>query len=141
MFVVTGATGKLGRLVIDSLLLRVPAGQVAVAVRNPARAADIGARGVAVREADYGRPETLGPALQGASTLLLISSSEVGRRFVQHAAVIAAAKAAGVGRIVYTSLLHAPTSRLGLAAEHLATERALLASGLPFTIRIGRAHV
>lgn len=134
MFVVTGATGKLGRLVVDSLLLRVPAGQVAVAVRNPARAADIGARGVAVREADYGRPETLGPALRGASTLLLISSSEVGRRFVQHAAVIAAAKAVGVGRIVYTSLLRAPTSRLGLAAEHLATERALLASGLPWTI-------
>lgn len=134
MFVVTGATGKLGRLVIDSLLRKVPAEQVAVAVRNPAKAADIGARGVAVREADYARPDTLGPALQGASTLLLISSSEVGRRFPQHAAVIAAAKAAGVGRITYTSLLRAPTSRLGLAAEHLATEKALQASGLPHTI-------
>lgn len=134
MIVVTGATGELGSLVINALLRKTPADQIVAAVRTPAKAEAIAAKGVQVREADYSRPETLTPALANVDTLLLISSSEVGSRVPQHEAVIDAAKAVGVGRIVYTSLLHADTSTLALATEHIATERYLQASGLPYTI-------
>jgi len=134
MIVVTGATGELGSLVINALLRKTPADQIVAAVRTPAKAEAIAAMGVQVREADYSRPETLTPALAHVDTLLLISSSEVGSRVPQHEAVINAAKAVGVGRIVYTSLLHADTSTLALATEHIATERYLQASGLPYTI-------
>ncbi|MGB8601845.1 MAG: SDR family oxidoreductase [Rhizomicrobium sp.] len=124
---VTGATGQLGQLVITELKKRVPAHDIIALVRNPAKAA---ALGVAAREADYNRPETLQSALPGADKLLLISSSEVGKRGPQHQAVIDAAKAAGVGFIAYTSLLHADTSPLGLGVEHRTTEAALKASGI-----------
>jgi NAD(P)H dehydrogenase (quinone) len=87
-----------------------------------------------VRQADYSQPATLGAALQGVTRLLLISSSEVGQRTAQHAAVIDAAKAAGVGLLAYTSLLHASSSPLGLAAEHQATEALLAASGVPHVL-------
>lgn len=132
MIVVTAATGHLGRLVIDQLLQKVPARQVVAAVRSPDKARDLAARGVAVRAADYARPETLGPALAGAEKVLLISSSEIGQRYPQHAAVVKAAQAAGVKLLAYTSLLRADTSRIALAAEHKATEEAIRASGLPF---------
>jgi NAD(P)H dehydrogenase (quinone) len=128
---VTAATGQLGRLVIAELERFGHAGQTIALARDTARAADLP---VPVRAFDYSAPAGLAPALAGVDTLLLISSSEVGRRVEQHANVIAAAKAAGVGRIVYTSLLHADTSAISLAAEHLATETAIRASGLPFTI-------
>ena len=128
---ITGATGQLGRLVIERLKARIPVDRILALARDPSKAADLG---VAVREADYDRSETLGTALAGVDTLLLISSSEVGSRTPQHQAVIEAAQAAGVGRIVYTSLLHADVSPLGLAGEHRDTEAMLKASGLPFTI-------
>ena len=134
MIVVTGASGQLGRLVIAALLRTQPADSLVAAVRNPAKAADLAARGVQVRQADYSRPETLGPAFAGADKLLLISSSEIGRRAKQHQAVIDAAKAAGVQLIAYTSLLHADVSPLGLAVEHKQTEAALAASGLPHVL-------
>ena len=134
MIVITGANGQLGSLVIDTLLKSVPASQIVAAVRTPAKAAALAARGVEVREADYERPETLRTAFAGASKLLLISSSEVGKRTAQHQAVIEAAKAAGVQLLAYTSLLHADTSPLPLAAEHLATEQLIQASGLPAVI-------
>jgi NAD(P)H dehydrogenase (quinone) len=133
MIVVTGATGKLGRLVVEGLLQKVPAATVVAAVRSPEKAAALAARGVQVRHADYARPETLATALAGAEKVLLISSSEVGRRAAQHAAVIAAAQAAGVALLAYTSILHAEHARLALAGEHAATERALRASGLGWT--------
>src|SRR5688500_16365309 len=107
MIIVTGATGKLGRLVVEGLLRKVPAEQVAVAVRSPEKGADFAARGVAVRRADYERPETLEAALKGAEKVLLISANEVGKRAPQHKAVIDAAKRAGVKLLVYTSILHA----------------------------------
>jgi NAD(P)H dehydrogenase (quinone) len=133
MIVVTGATGKLGRLVVEGLLQRnVPAQQIVVAVRNPEKAADLTARGVKARRADYGRPETLPAALEGADKVLLVSSSEVGQRLAQHRAVVDAARKAGVRLLAYTSVLRAPTSRLALAAEHKGTEEAIRASGLPF---------
>jgi NAD(P)H dehydrogenase (quinone) len=132
MIVVTGATGHLGRLVVEQLLQKVPATEIAVAVRSPEKAKELAARGVQVRAADYSKPETLGPALAGAEKLLLISASEVGKRAPQHAAVIAAAKQAGVKLLVYTSLLRAGKSKLGLASEHKATEEAIRASGIPY---------
>lgn len=128
---VSAATGQLGRRVIAELARLGHAGQTLALARNPARAADLP---VPVRAFDYSAPATLAPALDGVDTLLLISSSEVGQRVAQHENVIAAARAAGVGRLVYTSLLHADTSAISLAAEHLATETAIRAAGLPFTI-------
>ena len=129
---VTGATGQLGRLVIEGLRARLPVVNIVALVRNVSKAADLG---VDTREADYTRPETLGRALAGIDTLMLISSSEVGQRVVQHRNVIDAAKAAGVKRIVYTSLLHADRSTLvSLAPEHVATESLLKASGLAVTV-------
>ncbi|WP_374479335.1 SDR family oxidoreductase [Zoogloea sp.] len=134
MIVVTGASGQLGRLVIENLLQTVPAAQIVAAVRTPAKVADLAARGVQVREADYNRPETLDTALAGADKLLLISSSEVGSRLPQHRAVIDAAKRAKVGLIAYTSLLRADTTPLPLGAEHKATEQLIAESGLPAVI-------
>ncbi|MBV9789860.1 MAG: SDR family oxidoreductase [Chloroflexi bacterium] len=128
---ITGATGHLGRLVVDKLKANVPAENIVALARTPEKAADLG---VTVREADYNQPETLDQALAGVDTLLLISGSEVGQRVDQHHNVIQAAKKAGVQRIVYTSLLRADTSPLSLAAEHYATEEDLQASGIAFTI-------
>ncbi len=135
MIVVTGASGQLGRLVIQSLLRRqVPASQIVAAVRTPAKAADLAALGVQVRAADYTQPDTLDAALAGAEKVLLISSNEVGQRAPQHQNVIDAARRAGVNLLAYTSLLRADTSPLGLAAEHVATEEALKASGVPHVL-------
>ncbi|MEY2890387.1 MAG: hypothetical protein RJA98_295 [Pseudomonadota bacterium] len=134
MIAITGATGQLGRLVITELLKTQAAATLVALVRTPAKAADLAALGVHVRQADYSQPTTWGAALQGVTRLLLISSSEVGQRTAQHAAVINAAKAAGVALLAYTSLLHADTSPLGLAAEHQATEALLAASGVPHVL-------
>ncbi len=134
MIAITGATGQLGRLVLQNLLKTVPASQIVAAVRSPEKAADLAALGVQVRQADYAQPATLEAAFQGVDKLLLISSSEVGQRAPQHAAVIAAAQKAGVKLIAYTSILRADTSPLGLAAEHKETEAMLRASGIPFVL-------
>ncbi len=129
---ITGATGQLGRLVVESLKRRVPADRIVALVRSPEKAANLS---VETRTFDYNAPPaTLASALAGVETLLLISGNEVGRRVPQHRNVVAAAKQAGVRRVVYTSVLHADTSLLDLAAEHRATEEALKASGLAYTI-------
>jgi NAD(P)H dehydrogenase (quinone) len=133
--VITGATGHLGRLVVESLLARGTAASDIVATgRNTDKLADLAARGVAVAELDYTKPETVAAVVKPGDTLLLVSGSEVGQRAAQHATVIAAAKEAGVARIVYTSAPAATTSALVLAPEHKATEEALVASGVAFTI-------
>lgn len=134
MIVVTGASGQLGRLVIEALLKKLPAGEIVAAVRHPEKVADLAARGVQVRLADYDQPASLAAAFKGADKLLLISASEVGRRVPQHRAVIDAAKAAGVGLLAYTSILHADTSPLPVAAEHQETESLIRASSLPAVI-------
>lgn len=134
MIAVTGASGQLGRLVIEALLQRLPASRIAAAVRNPDRVRDLAERGMAIRQADYDRPETLARAFEGIDKLLLISSSEVGRRAAQHRAVIEAAKRAQVKLVAYTSILRADTSPLPLAAEHAETEALLRASGLPHVV-------
>lgn len=134
MIVVTGATGQLGRLVIQSLLEKIPAAGIVAAVRNLDKAADLAALGITLRQADYDRPASWDAALQGADQVLLISSSEIGKRAAQHQAVIDAARRAGVKLLAYTSLLHADRSPLGLAGEHRDTEAALRAAGLPHVL-------
>lgn len=134
-YAITAATGRLGRLVVDELLDRgVAASDVVAIVRTPARAADLSARGVTVRHGDYARPETLPAALAGVDKLLLISGTDLGRRVAQHTAVIEAATAAGVRRIVYTSVVNADTSTSPVADEHRGTEAALRRARIPHTV-------
>ena len=133
MIVITGATGNLGQHVIAKLLASVPASHIIAAVRNPAKAQDLAAKGVQVRQADYNDGASLDAAFRGATKILLISSSEVGQRAQQHQNVIDAARRAGVALLAYTSVLRADISPLGLAAEHVITEAAIRASGLPYS--------
>lgn len=133
-FLVTGASGQLGRLVIDGLLKTVPAAQIGVLVRSDKAAAELAARGLHVHKGDYARPETLTAAFADVDHALLISSSEIGQRLVQHRNAIEAARRAGVKLLAYISLLHADTSPLGLAQEHRQTEAALKASGVPYAL-------
>ena len=128
---VTGATGQLGRLVVESLKSKVSAETIVALVRNPEKAADLG---IEARTFDYTQAENLVASLKGIDKLLLISGNEVGQRLPQHLAVIDAAKQAGVKQLFYTSILHADSSPLGLATEHLATEVAIKESGLTYTI-------
>jgi NAD(P)H dehydrogenase (quinone) len=132
--VVTGATGQLGRLVLADLLEIAPATRLIGVVRNTASAKDLADRGIELRTANYDDPETLSAAFEGADKVLLISSSEVGRRVAQHANVIAAARKAGVKLLAYTSLLRADTSPMALAVEHRETEALIRASGIPFVL-------
>jgi NAD(P)H dehydrogenase (quinone) len=133
--IVTGATGHLGRLAVESLLKRgVPAEHIVATGRKVDKIDDLAARGVQVRHIDFDRPETLGAAFAGASHLLLVSGSELGQRVPQHRNAVDAAKAAGVGLIVYTSAPRADTTPMLLAAEHRITEELVRASGLPFVL-------
>lgn len=134
MICVTAATGKLGREVVKFLLNKVTPNELVLAVRNSEKAQEFAQRGVVVREADYDHPETLEKAFKGVRKLLLISSPSVGRRVEQHRNVIEAAKQAGVETIIYTSVLHADRSRLGvIAEEHRQTEAIIKSSGLDYT--------
>ena len=128
---ITGATGQLGRLVIENLKRKVAEENLVALVRTPEKASDLG---IETRAFDYEKPESLAGALQGIDHLLLISGNEVGKRRQQHENVINAAQQAGVKWIIYTSLLHADRSTLSLAEEHKATEDALKASGIAYTI-------
>lgn len=134
MIAITGATGQLGQHVVANLLKTTAADQLVAVVRNPAKAEALSQQGVNVRQADYGDEGALTKALQGVEKLLIISSSEVGQRAPQHRNIIQAATAAGVKFIAYTSLLHADTSPLGLAEEHVATEKMLADSGIPYAL-------
>ncbi len=128
---VTGATGQLGRLVVESLKSKISAEAIVALVRNPSKADDLG---VEARTFDYAKAETLIASLQGIDKLLLISGNEIGQRLPQHKAVIDAAKQAGIKQLFYTSILHADSSSLSLAVEHAATEKAIKESGLTYTI-------
>ena len=133
--VVTGATGHLGRLAVESLLERgIPAEQITATGRRTETLADLEEKGVKVRRADYTDPASLSEAFAGADRVLLVSSSEVGQRTQQHANAIKAAKEAGVGLIAYTSIPKADTSSLLLAEEHRATEQLLAESGVPHVV-------
>lgn len=134
MIVVTGASGAMGQLVVQGLLEKVPANRIVAAVRDPAKAAHLAAQGVQVRRADYEDPASLDTALAGAERVLLVSANVVGKRVVQHRAVIEAARRAGVKLLAYTSILRADSSPLQLAEEHVATEAAIRTSGLPYSL-------
>ncbi|MFN4098396.1 MAG: NAD(P)H-binding protein, partial [Pararhodobacter sp.] len=118
---ISAATGQLGRLALAALKSRARDARIIALARDPAKAADLG---VEVRAFDYANPAMLEAPLAGIDALVLISSSEIGDRARQHGHVIAAAKAAGVGRILYTSILKGPESAMVLAQEHIATEAA-----------------
>ncbi|HJP79439.1 MAG TPA: SDR family oxidoreductase [Pseudonocardiaceae bacterium] len=133
MIVVTAATGQLGQLVVDGLLRTVPADQIAVAVRNPDKAAGFTARGVAVRTADYDDPASLRTAFAGAEKILFISGAGVPERGDQHLRVVEAIKQVGTGQLAYTSVLRADTSTLLVAPDHKLTEQAIRDAGIPFT--------
>jgi NAD(P)H dehydrogenase (quinone) len=105
MILVTGASGQLGRLVIESLLEKTTASNIVAAVRNIDSVKDLAEKGVHIRQTDYTQPDTLVTAFANVEKILLISSSEVGQREIQHENVIEAAKAAGVSLIAYTSIL------------------------------------
>ncbi len=139
--VITGATGQLGRLVVESLLDRgVAAGEIVALGRDLSRVEDLAERGVQVRQADYDEPATLGPALAGATRVLLVSASDPGRRFAQHRAVVEAVEAEGVEgvegveQLVYTSAPNAGTASYAIAADHRATEALLADSRLPTVV-------
>jgi len=133
--VVTGATGHLGRLVVENLLANgVAPAEVIATGRRVEALADLAERGVQVRRADFTEPASLPAAFAGADDVLLVSSSEVGRRVEQHTSALEAIRAVGARRVVYTSAPRADSTALVLAPEHKATEELIRASGLAFTI-------
>ncbi|WP_327140712.1 NmrA family NAD(P)-binding protein [Nocardia sp. NBC_01327] len=135
MIIVTGATGTLGSQIVQQLLERIPADRIGVSVRDTARAADLAARGVRVRQGDFAAPDSLVSAFEGATQLLLISSNETGGSAVaRHTAAIDAACAAGAARILYTSHQGAAADSLfAPMPDHAATERYLAETGTPCT--------
>ncbi|NIY71100.1 SDR family oxidoreductase [Marivivens donghaensis] len=133
-YLVTGASGQLGRKVVAELAKSVPAADIAVMVRSEAALNEFKEQGFDARYGDYDKPETMFEAFEGVDRLLLISGSEVGKRSEQHLHVINAAKQAGVKFIAYTSILQADKSPMGLAVEHLATEKNLEESGIPYAL-------
>jgi NAD(P)H dehydrogenase (quinone) len=131
---VTGATGKLGTKVVETLLKSVPASQLAVSVRNPEKAEGLQARGVEVRHGDFDRPETLNSAFAGIDRLLIISTDgDNETRIRQHTNAVAAAQRAQVGFIAYTSAVNASESKLFLALVHRVTEEAIIKTGIPYS--------
>lgn len=134
--VITGATGQLGRLVIESLLNRgVAPGEIVAAGRDSGKlAAHYGLKGVRSVRIDFDDPASLEAAFQDADKVLLVSGTEIGKRVAQHRNVVDAARKAQVGHLVYTSALKADTSVLVVAPDHKATEEAIIASGIPYTI-------
>jgi len=132
--VITGASGHLGRATAELVLGRMPAQEVILTTRHPEEISDLAARGVEVREADFGRPETLVGAFEGGDKLLLISTDAVGARVDQHRAAIEAAGKAGISHVVYTSYLNpVEDNPAAVTADHRETERALRESGLAWT--------
>lgn len=141
-YVVTGATGRLGGLIVDGLLAAgVPAGEVAAVVRNEGKAARLRDVGVEIRVADYDDTEALRTAFRAGDRVVFVSGSDLERRAAQHRNVVAAAREAGVALLAYTGILGGPEADLLLATDHKATEQAILDSGLPYTfLRNGWYH-
>jgi NAD(P)H dehydrogenase (quinone) len=133
--VVTGATGQLGRLVVEALLKRsFPAEEIVATGRDTSRLDDLADQGIRVRRADYSDPDSLDAAFAGADRVLLVSGSEVGQRVAQHQNVIDAATRAGVDLLAYTSIANADHTSLKLAVDHQETEKAIVGSGLSYAL-------
>jgi len=137
MIIVTGATGQLGRAIVESLVERVPASQVGASVRDPAKASALAALGVRVRRGNFDDPASLAHAFEGATQVLIVSSNASaygGDPLAQHRSAIEAARAAGARRIVYTSHMAASSASLfPPMLDHVATEEMLRESGLAWT--------
>ncbi|MHC3469181.1 SDR family oxidoreductase [Streptomyces sp. 7R007] len=135
MIIVTGATGQLGRQIVERLLTRVPAGRLGVSVRDPHKAQDLAEQGIRVRQGSFTDPGGLAHAFEGATQVLIVSVDKMGDECVkQHRTAIEAAVNAGARRILYTSQMGAaPASRFQACRDHAATEEALRSSGVPFT--------
>jgi len=135
---ITGATGSLGRTVVDTLLQTVPADQVAVLVRDPAKAADLQAQGVAIRQGDYDDYASLVQAFTGIEKLFFVSGNDVTNRVPQYTNVVRAAKETGIKHVAYTSFQRktedGSSAAAFIAEAHLATEKLLKESGLAYTI-------
>jgi len=137
MIAITGATGHLGRNVIDQLLKNISASEIVAVVRNKEKATTLQALGVQIREADYLNKEALINAFQGVQKVLLISSNDLNDRFTQHKNVVDAAKNSGVEQIVYTGvhMKNAENSVLkDFMADHFQTDEYIKASGLNYTL-------
>jgi NAD(P)H dehydrogenase (quinone) len=133
--VITGASGHLGRLVVEQLLAAgTPPEQVVATGRNSDKLADLARVGVTVRRADFADPSTLDDAFMGADVILLVSTTTVEERYDNARNAIDAAARAGVSKIVYTSIVNASTARMTLAQEHRRTEDYLRDSGCEFVI-------
>ncbi len=133
--VITGASGHLGRLVVDQLLAAgTPPDQIVATARDIDDLTDLAQNGVTVRRADFSGPTTLDDAFAGGEALLLVSTTTVGERFGNARNAIDAAARAGVSRIAYTSIVNASTAQMTLAEEHRRTEHYLRESGLAFVI-------
>lgn len=130
---VTGASGQLGRKVVEALLRR-EAGPIVAIVRDPSKVADLAEQGVEVRQASYDDAESYDRALAGVDRLLLVSGTDFGSRVAQHTTVIRAAERAGVQLIAYTSIPRATDNPMGLAQEHRGTEAVLAESAVPHTL-------
>ena len=133
---VTGASGQLGRQVLE-LLLATHAGAIIATSRSPEKLADLRARGVEVRAANFDDEAGLKAAFTGAERALLISTDTLGvpgQRLAQHQAAVRAFESAGVQHVVYTSLVNPVASPILFAPDHAGTEAALTASGLDFTV-------
>ena len=137
MILITGATGALGRAVVEHLIKRVPANRVGVSVRDPKKAADLEALGVRVRQGDFDDPGSLRHAFEGAEQVLIVSSNARatgGDAIAQHRAAIDAARAVGATRVVFTSHMAASaSSAFPPMLDHAATEAMLGESGLAWT--------
>lgn len=136
---VTGAAGQLGRAVIRHLLETSGASpsDIVAASRDPAKLGDLQAKGIEIRKANFDDQAGLAAAFAGVDRLLIISTDELavsGKRLTQHKAAVAAAKSAGVGHIVYTSMPNPDRSVVTFAPDHLGTEEAIKASGIGYTI-------
>jgi NAD(P)H dehydrogenase (quinone) len=131
---VTGAAGQFGRLAVEELLAR-GATKIIAGTRDPAKLADLAARGVTVRKVDFDDAASLAYGFAGVDRVLIISTDGIGKRVAQQTAAVAAAKAAGVKHVVYTSAPAArPNADAGLAGEHFWTEVAIGQSGIGFTV-------
>jgi NAD(P)H dehydrogenase (quinone) len=136
---VTGASGQLGRLVLDTLLAsgQVAPASIVATTRDTSKLADYAAKGITVRAADFDDPASLDAAFAGVAKVLIISTDTLdkpGKRLAQHKAAVAAAQKAGVKHILYTSMPQPDDSLVTFAPDHLGTEDAIKATGIPYTI-------
>jgi NAD(P)H dehydrogenase (quinone) len=133
MITITGANGKLGQIIIDGLLQSISAQDIRAVVRNRANGQRFEKLGIDVRIGDYIDPQSLVDAFEGSQTILLISSNALGQRTAHHSAAIFAARNTGAQHIIYTSGINADHSSLHIVGEHVATEKMIRESGIPYT--------